>query len=167
MWDPDARDSRGAFYALNKDSNHIKIISISNLIPLLLPNLSLHKLESLLDLMDNSFDTNYPLPTVATDDRANYDPHYEEKDRHWRGPTWPVTNHLVMEGLIKQINRDDIPSWLIDRCKAWLERLEASNQALMQSGYFEHYDPQTGEGQRGHKTKGHIFGAIADVALKR
>lgn len=57
MWFPNEKDGRGAFYALNNDGNPIKEVSISNLFPLVLPNLAPHQLESLLDLMDSSFDT--------------------------------------------------------------------------------------------------------------
>jgi hypothetical protein len=150
MWFPNSRRGKGAFHALDMTGEPISEISISNLFPLLLPNLREEQLVSLLDLMDKSFDTPFPLPSVATDSR-NYDPHNRESERLWRGPTWINTNWLIARGLKKQIMRPDLAHnpELINCCIAWFNRINDSSRALVdKNGPHEHYNPLTGEWQR-------------------
>jgi mannosylglycerate hydrolase MGH1-like protein len=154
MWFPEARGGKGAFYALNKDGSPIEEISISNLFPLVLPHLSEEQLESLLGLMDGSFNVPFPLPSVATDSR-NYDPHRREWDRLWRGPTWIPTNwYLVERGLRLQLSRADLAHRpdLLERCDRWANRTARSSRVLVDTddpkGPREHYDPVTGAAQR-------------------
>jgi hypothetical protein len=166
MWFDEARDGKGAFYALHKGLP-IEQISVSNLAPLMLVNIDSKQLESVLNLMDESFDVPYPLPSVPKDDTANYDPHYQEKDRHWQGPTWIVANRLMMVGLEIQMGRDDLPEALSQRCDTWFSRLHQTNLALVENGYYEHSNPINGDGQRGHRTLDHVFAIMADIPLKK
>lgn len=150
MWFPEARDGKGAFYALDANKQPIKEVSVSNLFPLVLPKLKPEQLESLLDMMDSSFNTNFPLPSVATDS-PNYDPHNRETDRLWRGPTWiNVCWYIVERGLNRHINNPDMADNedLLERCEDWAERIVDSCIKLVKQGSSEHYDPDTGEGQR-------------------
>ncbi len=151
MWFPEERGGKGVFYALDKSGEPIKEISISNLFPLVLPNLHEEQLESLLDLLDESFNTPFPLPSVATDSR-NYDPYNHESERLWRGPTWINTNWYIVErGLLRQIGRDDLAHRgdLVDRCVQWADRITKSSRGLVdQSGLREFYNPINGKGQR-------------------
>lgn len=151
MWFPEDRNGRGAFRSLDSNLNPINEVSISNLFPLCLTNLSEEQLESLLNLMDDSFNTNYPLPSVATDS-LNYDPHNHESERLWRGPVWMNMNwYLVERGLRMQSSRQDLlhrPD-LTRRCTSWDRRIsEKSHQLVRKSGLSEHFNPITGEGQR-------------------
>ncbi len=151
MWFPEARNGRGLFAGLGDSGEPIDEISISNLFPLTLGNLQTDQLESILNLMDDSFNTPFPLPSVATDSR-NYDPHNHESWRLWRGPKWMITDwYLVERGLWRQVERDGIAQRpdLIGRCVQWANRIaKKSLEVVEQEGAREHYNPITGEGQR-------------------
>jgi hypothetical protein len=151
LWFPDARDGRGAFYALDGKGEPIHETSVSNLFPLTLPNLSEAQLESLLDLLDEGFNVPFPLPSVATFS-PNFDPHNRESERLWRGPTWMNTNwYIAQRGLRRQIARPELQHRgdLIDRCAAWADRIAMSSRGLIDlSDLREHYDPLSGKGQR-------------------
>lgn len=154
MWFPDARGGKGAFYALDGNKNApILEVSISNLFPLTLPGLSKAQLNSLLDMMDQSFNNvNFPLPSVATDS-PNYDPHNREVDRLWRGPTWINTNWYIVErGLLLQARNPNMggpDSQEVRRCLAWAKKIADSSTTLVErNGPKEHYDPIKGIGQR-------------------
>ena len=149
MWFPDAREGQGAFLTLNKDGQPIAEISISNLFPLTLAGLKPEQLKSVLTMMKQSFDTPYPLPSVATDS-PSFDPHNREKDRLWRGPTWINTNwYLVVRGLHLQADRQDLPAELRDECQMWADKVAIkTNELLDKHGPREHYDPITGDAQR-------------------
>lgn len=151
MWDPKARGGRGEFRALDQYGRHIKETSISNLFPLVLRGLDECQLESLLDLMDSSFDTPFPLPSVATDS-PNYDPHNRESDRLWRGPNWiNVIWYLADRGLRMQVKRPEMShrADLIDRCQEWDNKITKSVETLVdKNGPREHYNPITAAAQR-------------------
>jgi hypothetical protein len=149
MWEPLARDGKGAFYDLDSLEQPINEITVSNLFPLTLSNLHEEQLESLLTLMDESFNTPYPLPSVATDSE-NYDPHNREKDRLWRGPTWINTNWYIVErGLKMQMARPEISKELKTRCYWWAEKISRKSKELVDThGAYEHYNPLTGKPQR-------------------
>jgi hypothetical protein len=151
MWFSAERAGHGAFYAIKGDGEPIKEISISNIFPLLLPNLSEDQLESVLDLMDASFDTPFPLPSVATDS-PNYDPHNRESDRLWRTGVWGNANWYINErGLRKQRLREELAHRqdLLQRCDRWSDRVTGSSLSLLaMNGPMEFYNPVTGEGQR-------------------
>lgn len=53
----------------------------------------------------------------------------------WRGPTWPILTWFVMEGL-HQHSYDVVANELLER---WL-------RLYRQSGIWEQYNPDTGEG---------------------
>jgi hypothetical protein len=151
MWFSEARAGQGIFAALDRNKDRIQETSISNLFPLVLDGLREDQLESLLELMDSSFNTPFPLPSVASDS-SNYDPHNHEADRLWRGPTWINTNWYIAErGLKKQIKRSDLSHRpdLIARCIEWDGKIsKSSKNLLVMNGPCEHYDPITGRGQR-------------------
>lgn len=151
MWFPEDRNGKGAFRSLDAEVKPIDEISISNLFPLCLQSLSERQLESLLNLMDESFNTNYPLPSVATDS-PNYDPHNHESERLWRGPVWMNMNwYLVVRGLRVQAAREDLAHRpdLIQRCSDWDKRISLkSHELIKKSGLSEHFNPITGKGQR-------------------
>jgi hypothetical protein len=150
MWQNANKEASSGFYALDATKQPIYEQSISNLFPLVLPNLSPSQLEATLHLMDKSFNTPFPLPSVATTS-PNYDPHNREIDRLWRGPTWINTNwYLVDRGLRMQARRPEIANnpQLLMRCTGWANRIAHSSRQLVDQGLYEHYDPHTGKGQR-------------------
>lgn len=81
-------------------------------------------------LNKKEFWTAYPVPTVSLTE-PSFDP-----DGFWRGPTWIATNWFIYKGLI---NYD-----FIEEAK----KIRESSIALIEkSGFREHFNPQTGEGQ--------------------
>lgn len=149
MWFPDARGGRGVFYGLGANGEPIKEISISNLFPLTIRTLKEEQLASILDLMQQSFNVPYPLPSVATDSK-NYDPHNHESWRLWRGPKWMITDWYIVErGLWRQAERTDIDQKLVFRCQDWARRIARQSKIVVdREGAREHYNPITGKGQR-------------------
>ena len=151
MWVYSKHGEEGGFFAQDNQGTPINEVSVSNLFPLVLDGLKEYQLEKTLNLMDRSFNTTYPLPSVATDS-PSYDPHYREPERLWRGPVWQNINWYIVErGLKKQrwqaelIERPD----LSERCQYWVRRLKLSSHSLLKhSGPREFYDPSTGKGLR-------------------
>jgi mannosylglycerate hydrolase len=82
----------------------------------------------------------YPVPSTAINSR------YFDKERYWRGPTWPITNFFIIEGLT--------------RCKARHKNVEQLANFLMQktvqmikdNGFWEYFDPTPPE------TESHAIG---------
>jgi hypothetical protein len=163
MWFPEAREGQGAFYALN-NGEPLEEVSVSNLFPLLLPNLQPPQLESILNMLDSSFDTDFPIPSVATDS-PNYDPNNQMVERLWRGGTWMNTNwYLVEHGLRRQAAREGLSDYpeLIQRCRAFANKVAGtSNQMADKWGYPEFSHPETGEPQRTHRVKFFSWGTTA------
>lgn len=178
MWDQDARDGNGAFYALDKTASQsipaiehiqrsngytgprderIREITISNLFPLQLENLPLDKLASCLSLISKSFYTFSPLPTVPIDS-PHYDPSYQQKNM-WRGPTWIWMNDCIAEALAMQASRlktgianniftESEALELINYCDDYSKWIYNSSWKLTKESYAEFYDPFTGEPKR-------------------
>jgi hypothetical protein len=161
-----ARDGKGAFYSTYQGLP-VYSDTIGNLATMLLRDLPPPQLRSNLILMHDGFNPNFPLPSVATFDTDNYDPYYEEFDRHWRGPKWPMADGVVMRGLDIQIGRDDIPPDLQNACWEWFHIIHNSNLAAVEitGDYAEHNNPITGHGQRMHRTRGHTFGVAAHLPI--
>lgn len=151
LWQEDPEKvPKPGFYSLDDKGEPIKTITISNLFGLVLPHLAGDKLAAMLDMMDQDFDAPYPLPSDSINS-PEYDPHNQEKDRLWRGPTWINTNYYLVEhGLRMQAERPDISQDLRVSCLQWAERIaKASNELIdINGGAYEHYDPETAAGQR-------------------
>jgi hypothetical protein len=176
MWNQDAANGMGLFLGLKgRGLRPIEKISISNLYPLLLPNLSEKQLESLLDLYDICFDTDiieYPIPTAPPIDpmtfkpNRDYDPHHGEADRLDRGSSWIDDNfNLVERGFRKQASRLDMQHRLdlVSRCSERAERIAGKSKELIKQGYFEFYDPETGEPQRAERVQNFAWSTLADI----
>lgn len=150
-WFPEARAGSGMFYSTDLNGNPLVDETINNLFALLLPNLNEDQLESVLFLMDNSFDTKFVLASVGTGSR-NFDPHYREFERLWRGPIWMITNFLIYEeGLLKQLTRTELAHRpdLLKNIYGWAVRIAEDSETLLDNeGPREFYNPLTGKGQR-------------------
>ena len=70
----------------------------------------------------------------------SFDPEHSKFDarRYWRGPTWAIINYLVARGLDEY------------GFAGKAERIRLDTRKLIQkSGFFEYFDPMTGEGSGG------------------
>jgi hypothetical protein len=150
-WFAEARDGEGMFYSTDINDQPLIETTVNNLFPTLLTNLSENQLQSELSLLDESFDTPHPLPSVGTTSR-NFDPHYQQKGRIWMGPSWIDMDLLIGErGLLMQLHRPDLShrTDLLQGCYGWAGRLkESAENLVLNSGLWEFYDPYTGQGYR-------------------
>ncbi len=125
------------FYSLAKRNVPIRMLTISNLFPLLLPNLPRQKAEVLVGHLTDpeKFWTPYPIPSVAQSERT-FDGDRQEK-LLWRGPTWVNTNWYIIQGLLRH-GYDEIARELTRRTLEMVAR----------EGFWEFYNPFTGRGMR-------------------
>jgi len=78
----------------------------------------------------------YPLPTTALNN-----PKFE-LTRYWRGPTWPITNLFVIEGLARYPENP--------QCKKLAKELIHKTLSMIaKNGFFEYYDPTQGSARPG------------------
>lgn len=150
MWFPEARGGAGMFYDIDGHGQPVIDVGTTNLMPGLLPNLSIDQYESNLELKDRSFDVPYPLPSLGTDN-DDYDPHYRQKGLFPHGPTWIEKNELSVRGDKKQMTRAEMARRidLIARSYHWAGRVVTSSRALVEMyGPREFYNPITGKAQR-------------------
>ena len=61
-------------------------------------------------------------------------PKFEAK-RYWRGPVWAIMNYMIARGLEEHENIS-----MAQRVR------EGTRKLITQSGFFEYFDPLTGEG---------------------
>ncbi|MBI1888578.1 MAG: hypothetical protein HYS15_01445 [Candidatus Spechtbacteria bacterium] len=132
-WDEKSR----TFWSLAKDNSFIKVMTVSNLFPLLLPRLPHGRAESIVNALrdPNKFWTPYPIPSVARDEQV-FDADYREK-LLWRGPTWVNTNWYLVIGLLRHGFTNEARE-LAERTVTMVER----------EGFREFYQPFTGKGMR-------------------
>jgi glycogen debranching enzyme len=84
-------------------------------------------------LQKANFWTAFPITNTPTDS-TEYVPEY-----YWRGNVWPCLNWLIYQGL-RRYDYHDLANELASRSYALLQ----------QSGFWEYYHPQTGQGLGGH-----------------
>lgn len=125
------------FYSLGPKNDYIKTITISNLFPLILPNIPKDKAERIVEVLTdtNKFWTPYPLPSVALSE-PSFDPDFKAK-LLWRGPTWINTNWYLTYGLLRH-GFYDIAKDLAHR----------TFDMVAKEGFREFYHPLTGKGMR-------------------
>ena len=108
--------------------------TVQTLFPLLLDDLPKDMQLQLISRITDpeKFSLPYPIPSVAKSE-ATFSPH---KSRLlWRGPMWPSTTWLVMEGLLKHGFKTEAEA-ILDQ---WIEM-------YLKSGIWEYYNPLTGKG---------------------
>jgi len=121
-------------YSLRKRLPEVKTVEI--FAPLIL-DIPKDIVESLINehlLNKKEFWLNYPIPTVAADEKT-FNPHVKRRLAYWRGPIWISTNWIVFRGLIKHGYKD------IAR-----EIAEKSIELVLKNGLREYYDPIKGTG---------------------
>ena len=90
-----------------------------------------HQLDMLLHRLSNAdeFYTGYPVPSTAINSR------YFDKERYWRGPTWPITNYFIIEGLKTYRGRHHHADQLANLF------MQKTIQMIRANGFWEYFDP--------------------------
>ncbi len=108
--------------------------SVSSLMPLALANVPESRLETLImHLTDTSeFWLQFPVPSVPQNSKF-----FEPQDQRylWRGPTWINTNWFLANGL-RRHGYDELADSIS----------QASRNLVEQFGFWEYYNPLSGEG---------------------
>src|SRR3989344_2584371 len=77
--------------------------------------------------------------------------------KYWRGPTWPITNLFVIEGLSRYKN--------IPRAKKLRDSLvESTLKMIKDNGFYEYYDPTSGTARPDKKDTALGFGSFSWTA---
>jgi glycogen debranching enzyme len=89
------------------------------------------QLAILLQRLSNTdeFCTAYPVPSTALHSRSF------DKERYWRGPTWPITNFFIIEGLQRYTARQKN----VDRLANFI--MQKTIQMVSDNGFWEYFDP--------------------------
>jgi glycogen debranching enzyme len=108
--------------------------TIQTLLPLLLDDLPVHIQQKLVEKVKDptKFQLPFPVPSVAKSE-ITFSP--GNTGLLWRGPMWPCTTWLVMEGLMKHGFKAEAAA-ILDR---WSE-------LCLKNGIWEYYNPLTGKG---------------------
>lgn len=115
--------------------------TIGTFLPLLIPDLPKDILEALLKKLTDKkqYATPFPVPTASLNS-----PKFDLM-RYWRGPTWPITNLFLIEGL----GRQNHPT----AKRLQKEILEKTLSVIATDGFYEYYDPTLSQSEliRGDK----------------
>jgi hypothetical protein len=88
----------------------------------------------------------YPVPSTALNS-----PKYE-LTRYWRGPTWPIINLFIIEGLKGYASRNHQAQEMSERL------VDTTLEMIARDGFYEYYDPTKGEAQPGREENATQFG---------
>ncbi|MEK7571870.1 MAG: trehalase family glycosidase [Patescibacteria group bacterium] len=91
-------------------------------------------IENLTD--PKTFWTPYPIPSTAINS-----PKFEIA-RYWRGPTWPITNMFIIEGLLRYKDRHPKAEQLAEQL------IDSTLEMMIQNDFYEYYDPTHGKGEK-------------------
>jgi len=136
LWDPNL----GRFINQYRDPATGNVLNtevevVQTLFPILLETLPNNLMDQIVNgqlLNTSKFWLNYPVPSVSAD-QPQFTPAFTV-DLMWRGPTWPILNWFIMEGL-QYHGYNDTMNQLMER---WI-------QLYQKSGVWEQYNPITGE----------------------
>jgi glycogen debranching enzyme len=109
----------------------IVVDHVAMMVPLfggIAPPAAVERICSLL-VDESAFGAPWPIPSVPLSN-PEVDPR-----RYWRGPSWVNINWMMVEGL-RAAGRGELAATLRDKTLALLAK----------SGFFEYFDPRTGEG---------------------
>ncbi len=137
-WSP--KDNMFVTYFHQDGKEKISTIeTIQSLFPILLDSIPKDLQSKIIEKIKDPerFWLPYPIPSTAKREET-FNPH--QNRLLWRGPTWPCTTWLVMEGLIKH-GYTDLASEILDR---WI-------QMYKEHGIYEYHNPINGvaEGEEG------------------
>jgi len=131
-WDQEDRIFYGQ-YRKGGNESRVKIKTIASLFPLCL-DITKSYVEGIVDHITNEkeFWVDYPIPSVSKDERA-FGPLTDTR-YIWRGTTWVNTNWFLAKGLLRHGHHE------------LYEELKAKTLELIRKhGFYEYYDPFTGE----------------------
>jgi len=133
-WNPQ-RHQFISYYQTESAERPSNIQTIQSLFPLLLDSLPQKIEDALIEDLTNpeKFWLPYPVPSVPKNE-PTFNP--EESRLLWRGPTWPCTTWLVMEGLLKH-DHLILAKKILDR---WIEMYK-------KNGIYEYHHPINGKGE--------------------
>jgi len=136
-WDPERADFRSL---AGREEMQLPGSTVGGLLPILLPSLPAPMVEGIAERLADpgDFGAPYPVPSVSLRDPA-YRPAPGGGTLLWRGPTWINTNWYLVRGL-RRHGRIDLAARIV----------ESSLRLIEQSGFREHYDPETGAGYGAH-----------------
>lgn len=83
-----------------------------------------------------AFWTMYPVPSTAINN-----PKFEIA-RYWRGPTWPITNMFIIEGLLRYHDKHPKAQTLAEAL------IDSTFEMITAHGFYEYYDPLHGKGEK-------------------
>jgi glycogen debranching enzyme len=132
-WSP----KRGQFVSyFHKDGREKELSAetVQTLLPILCDDLPKDIQLKLVSKIKNPevFGLPYPIPSVAKSE-VTFNP--QESKLLWRGPTWPSTSWLIMEGLLKHGFKKEAEV-ILDR---WIKM-------YLRYGIYEYYNPMSGQG---------------------
>src|SRR3989344_1459270 len=111
------------------------------------------KLELTLDNLEDSEKYWTQAPVATTPVSSNK----FSLTKYWRGPTWPITNLFVIEGLSRYKN--------IPRAKKLRDSLvESTLKMIKDNGFYEYYDPTSGTARPDKKDTALGFGSFSWTA---
>lgn len=128
LWDP----YTAQYYSRDFITHRlIKVPTIGTLLPLYAGIVSKSRAAELVKMIENQglFGTNYPIPSVPANS-AWYKP-----QGYWQGPSWVNTNWLIIDGLERYGFKDHAAALK-----------ESTLEMVQNSGCWEYFDPETGQG---------------------
>lgn len=127
LWDPYVQSYWSRDFITHR---LLKQASIAGLMPLYSGAITQERAEVLVKQLENehTFGPAYPVPSAPLNSVV-FDP-----DRYWQGPSWLNTNWLLIDGL-KRYGFHDHAAALT----------ETSLEMVEKSGFYEYFDPNTGE----------------------
>jgi glycogen debranching enzyme len=132
-WD-DERGQFVSYFHQNGAEIASRAETIQTLLPLLLDDLPVQIQQKLVAKIKDplKFWLPFPVPSVAKSENT-FNP--DDSGLLWRGPMWPCTTWLVIEGLLKHGFKTEAETIL----NRWSE-------LYLRNGIWEHYNPLTGKG---------------------
>jgi len=138
LWSKDLSRFVSSYIGRNGDTQIVDYEVVQSLFPLLLESIPSDMVNSIVQTQltnTSKFWLSYPVPSVSASD-ARFNPVFETaNDLMWRGPTWPILNWFIMEGLSSKGAFNSTIEALMDRWIALYEKV----------GVWEQYNPETGE----------------------
>lgn len=127
LWDPYTE----SYYSRDFITHRLlKEPSIATLLPLYAGSISEERAAVLVKMLESEhiFGPPYPVPSVPLNS-----PWFNAK-RYWQGPTWFNTNWLIADGLRRYGYKDHADALI-----------EGSLELVTQSGFYEYYNPLSGD----------------------
>lgn len=129
---------------------HEQIVEPTNTIflPLFAGAVTEEQLPILLERLKDpeEFGTEYPVPTTSLKSEKF------ELARYWRGPTWPITNFFIIEGLMRYADVNEDARLMAEHL------IDTTLDMIVENGFYEYFDPTKGAARPGREDKETAFG---------